>query len=211
LFHWFVELFDHKVVPNVPGDINPWAGNNYKKIWSSGPLDKTVYHPTNIVPSNVEDSLRKSYNSLFNISVEPAPSSWFKDLPTWLWVGGVVAGGAVVLGSVYVIYKFIQDPSFILFLGKAEGTAGGDVANAAAANVRTTVTPASPEGTVESSLALKITKGLVRGVVRGIRKLNPSYWFLTSTDTAEQAREFLTQQATTERLKRFYPYTEVNP
>ena len=48
LFNWFVELFDHKVIPNVPGDVN--SGNNtYKKIWSSGPLDKTVYHPTNIV------------------------------------------------------------------------------------------------------------------------------------------------------------------
>lgn len=97
LFNWFVELFDHKVVPNGPGDsINP--NNNYRKIWSNGPLDKSVFHPQNIVPNNVEDSLRNSYKSLFNISVEPSPSSWYKDLSTWLWYGGLIAGGVTVVG-----------------------------------------------------------------------------------------------------------------
>ncbi|SRR5258705_695110 len=79
LFSWFVELFDYKVVPNIAGDnINP--NNTYRKIWSNGPLDKSVFHPQNIVPNNVEDSLRNSYKSLFNISVEPSPSSLYKDL-----------------------------------------------------------------------------------------------------------------------------------
>jgi len=211
MFHWFVELFDYKVIPNVPGDNVSGTGNAYNKIWSSGPLDKTVYHPQNIVPSNVEDSLRKSYNSLFNINVEPTPTSWYRDLPSWLWIGGILAGGAVTIGTVFILYKFIQDPLFIANWGNVEGRAGTDVANAAAANLRTTVTPATPEGAVEESLAFKITRKVVRGVFRGVRKLNPSYWFLTSTDTAEQAREFLTQQATTNRLEDLYPYTQVNP
>jgi len=206
LFHWFVELFDHKVIPNVPGDKGLGGGN--RNIWLPKAIESnSFYHKP-----NVEESLRKSYNSLFNITVEPAATTWYRDLPSWLWIGGAVLGGAVVVGTVYVVYKFIQDPSFILFLGNSEGTAGADVGNAINNNVTTRITPASPDGVVEESLAFKITKGVVRGVVRGVRKLNPSYWFLTSTDTTVQAREFMTQQATAKyKLPEFYPYTNINP
>jgi hypothetical protein len=76
MFHWFVELFDYKVIPNVPGD--KISGN--KNIWLPKGLESHSFYPK----PNVEDSLRKSYNSLFNISVEPTPSSWYRDLPTRL-------------------------------------------------------------------------------------------------------------------------------
>src|SRR6201994_4963285 len=66
LFHWFVELFDHKIVPNVPGG----GSSVTKKIWNNSPIDKIAFNPQ--YPSNnIEESLRKSYKSLFNISVEP--------------------------------------------------------------------------------------------------------------------------------------------
>jgi len=202
LFHWFVELFDHKIVPNIPGD-KPLGSN--KNIWLPKGIESNSFYPK----PNVETSLRDSYKSLFNISVEPAPTRWYRELSSWLWVGGVVVGGAVVVGTVYVIYKFIQDPSFILFLGNSEGTAGADVGNP---NITTNVTPASPEEVFEGSKVFAITKLIVRGVGNNLKKLNPTYWFLTSTDTTVQAREFMTQQATAKyKLPEFYPYTNINP
>jgi hypothetical protein len=112
LFNWFVELFDHKVIPNVPGDN---GGKRIKDaLWTSS--DK---HP--IQPS-VEDSLRKSYKSLLNIQVEPQPTSWYKDYSTWLWI----IGGVFV---VYLGYKLINDPLFIEGLGRdvtgVDPSAGG--------------------------------------------------------------------------------------
>ena len=204
LFHWFVELFDHKVIPNVPGD-KPLGGN--KNIWLPKGIESNSFYPK----PNVESSLRDSYKSLFNISVEPAPTSWYRDLSSWLWVGGAVLGGVVVVGTVYVVYKFIQDPSFVLFLGNSEGTATTDVSNAMNANLRTTITPASPEDVSEGSSVFAITKLLVRGVGNGLKNLNPAYWFLTSTDNSGQLKEFMSQQATTKKLESFYPYTNINP
>jgi len=89
LFNWFVELFDLKVIPNVPGDNGTGGGGTKIKdaLWTSN--DRHLIQP------KVEDSLRKSYNSLLNIQVEPVqintPTKWYKDLSTWLWIVGGVA------------------------------------------------------------------------------------------------------------------------
>jgi hypothetical protein len=107
LFNWFVELFDHKVIPNVPGD-NGTGGTKVKDaLWTSS--DRHLIQP------KVEDSLRKTYNSLLNIQVEPTYTPWYKDLSTWLWIVGGVA-------VVYLGYKFIIDPLFISDLGRDNGT-----------------------------------------------------------------------------------------
>jgi len=107
LFNWFVELFDHKIIPNVSGDNTPGVS---KRLWSNGPIDKSAFNPQ--YPSGgVEGSLRKSYNSLLNIQVEPQPTSWYKDYSTWLWI----AGGVFV---VYLGYKLIIDPLFIHEIGR---------------------------------------------------------------------------------------------
>lgn len=203
MFHWFVELFDHRIIPNVPGENGIGTGPKSKNIWLPKGIESNSFYPK----PNVEESLRKSYNSLFSINVEPAPSSWYKDLPTWLWVGGLIAGGAVIVGTVYVIYKFIQDPLLISNIGNSEGTA--DAVNAAA-NVRTTVTPASPGGfeeVVEGSKAFKI----VKSISSGLKKLNPAYWFLTSNDTTEAAKAFMSLQQTDKCELKLFPYTAVNP
>jgi hypothetical protein len=64
LFNWFVELFDHKVIPNVPGDNAP--GSN-KNVWFPRGIESNSYYPK----PNIENSLRESYKSLFNIQVDP--------------------------------------------------------------------------------------------------------------------------------------------
>jgi hypothetical protein len=63
--------------------------------------------------------LRKSYNSLLNINVEPTP--WYKDLNNLWWLGGLLVKGAVAVGVVYLGYKFIIDPLFIESIDKGKG------------------------------------------------------------------------------------------
>jgi len=198
LFHWFVELFDHKVVPNVPGNNSSIFGNStgnnvikggYNGIWT--PSNK--YYPT----PNVETSLRDSYKSLLNISVEPTPSSWYNNFSTWIWVGGSIC-------LVYFGYKFISDPSFISELWNKY------VAGAESSAPAITVVPASsPDGAInsEGSIVYIVTKSIVNKV----KFLNPVYWFITPVDYKAELISFNTKQATFDRLEKFYPYTHVNP
>jgi len=60
LFHWFVELFDHRVIPNVPTD----KGGG--KIWSPRGIESNSHYPLPDTNKIFENSLRKSYNSLLN-------------------------------------------------------------------------------------------------------------------------------------------------
>jgi len=207
LFHWFVELFDHKIVPNVPGDNLSNSGNVYRKIWSNGPIDKSAFNPQNLITNNVEDSLRKSYKSLFNISVEPTPTSWYKDLSTWIWIGGIIAGGAIIVGGVYCVYSFIQDPS-ILF-GDTTVDKGKGVAPAVV------ISEASSEGsitpTVESSIALKITKKLVKTIFKPFKYLNPNYWLTLTPEQATDYEAFQATQRTVQYSSAYYPFTKINP
>jgi hypothetical protein len=209
LFHWFVELFDHKLVPNVPGESS--GGNSItQKLWTPRGLESNSYYPA----PKVETSLRKSYNSLLNLNVESSPS-WYKDLTNWWWLGGILVKGAAIVGVVYFGYKFIVDPLFIKELGTNNPTASG------ATTVTTTITGPSPEGSITPTadistgagvLALNVTKSIIKGMGNGFKKLNPTYWFITSTDNVEQTRNFLMRQCDAEaRLPKLYPYTEVNP
>ena len=100
LFTWIYDLFDHKVVPNVPN--NPpssWFSpkiESAKPSWFSGPYNN------NITPVNGLDSLRKTYvDELLNININTTP--WYKDLTTWLLIGGTLAS----IGVFYVGYKII--------------------------------------------------------------------------------------------------------
>jgi hypothetical protein len=203
LFHWFVELFDHKVIPNVPSD-NISGGSGNKNIWLPKGIESHSFYPK----PYVEDSLRKSYNSLFNINVEPTPISWYKDLSTWLWLGGIIC----TIGGLYIGYKLIIDPLFVEGLGR-DVTGTVDKGK----GVATTVT--SPEGSITptgatadaGSIVYKVTKTIVKSFFKPLKYLNPNYWFLTSTENTEEVKAFITQQATTKRLEDFYPYTKVNP
>ena len=108
LFHWFVELFDHKIIPNIPGDNTSGVS---KSLWSNGQIPKEAFNPQYPSSGYLEDSLRRSYNSLLNIQVEPAYTPWYKDYSTWFWI----IGGVCV---VYLGYKFIIDPLFIHEMGR---------------------------------------------------------------------------------------------
>jgi hypothetical protein len=199
LFNWFVELFDHKLVPNIPGDDS--NTNIYKKIWSKTPVDKSAFNPFH-PQGGVEDSLRKSYKSLLNINVD-STTSWYRDMNNWWWLGTLALKGAAIVGVLYFGYKFVIDPLFINDLGTTNPTSQGG-------NIPDTTGDDVSRGA--GAIALGVTKSIVKGISSGLKKLNPAYWFINSSDNAEEVISFLARQADAEaRYTKLYPYTEVNP
>jgi hypothetical protein len=111
LFYWFVELFDHKIVPNVPNNPSLPKGDN--GIWT--PLD----YKNNPILNNFtpESSLREWYKTPLNIYINTTP--WYKDLTTWLWIAGV----ANSLGVLYCGYGYSKLNPYNWFLGTPSTTA----------------------------------------------------------------------------------------
>jgi len=194
IFTWFVELFDHKVIPNIPGDkpIIPGSNGGIKTIYD---LKRNPFLD-NLSSTSMSESLRESYKDMFNIRVEPIPTSWYKDTTTWLWIGGIVLS----LGGLYFGYKFLFDPTFI-----------DNMNNSGTATAKPS--PIDPSGSGEGSNPILNGIGIISKYVNnGIKKLNPLYWFMSSTDTNAQLQSFLENQNDIHRSNmRFYPFTEINP
>lgn len=180
---------------------------------SNGPIDKSVFNPFSSTQP-LENSLRKSYNSLLNINVEPTP--WYKDLNNLWWLGGLLVKGAVAVGVVYLGYKFIIDPLFIESIDKGKGvdriSTNIDIAQTAGASpskispsTEGSLTPTNVEGaTIFNSIKSVFSNNL--------KKLNPAYWFINSSDIAANTKTFLSlQQSGVNRMEHLYPFTEVNP
>jgi len=200
MFNWFVELFDHRVVPNVPGDN---TGNAYKKIWSNGPIDKSAFNPQYPTSGSVEDSLRKSYNSLLNIQVEPvSASSWYKDISTWLWI----LGGITV---VYFGYKLIFDPLIIENITSGSTTAKPSPTDGAGP---------STEIYIQDNRGATDFTSAIGSFIRKIKtNINPFNWIIASSETGyatatQNFKTFMERQNHMETADRtLYPFTTINP
>jgi hypothetical protein len=188
LFNWFVELFDHKVVPNTPnnpsdGSWNKW--NPLKQIgWNTKPMhDNGIGKMMDLAKS------QDFYKSPINLSVNTS-TSWYKDLGTWLWLGGIACG----IGLLYFGYKFLMDPTFISELGRDNTTTAQDIVP------DINITEASSNNTISD-----LTN-------RFISKLNPFNYFTNASELNRQYRSFMEQQYRLETADRtLYPFTDVNP
>lgn len=199
LFNWFVELFDHKVIPNVPGDGGS-GGNRIKDaLWTSS--DKHPIQPT------VEDSLRKSYKSLLNIQVEPVHTSWYKDYSTWLWV----IGGVFV---VYLGYKLIVDPLFIEGLGSGTSTARQSPIDGAAGPSNAPDITLNDSRSGISGISV-VTKSIGKAIGKIKTSLNPFNWIVAGSETgvnSQSFKNFMEKQNHMETAERtLYPFTTLNP
>lgn len=216
LFNWFFELFDYKVVPNIPGDpslpskpsrpIIP--GNNLPSI-----LD--LNFPKDIPRVEKEpwyESLRELYKQpTVNINVNP----WYKDLSTWLWIGSI----AGTIGICYVGYKiifdplFISDDSFFSFLNRfnSRGDGGGGPNLGGAPDIELT-SPSSGGSITPIASGSNSSRSLTFLLKSGIRKLNPYYWLSSTVDVEASRNLFMDNQLNVNTYdRRFYPYTEYNP
>lgn len=198
LFHWFFDLFDHKVVPNLPGEGKPSFpkrfGENY---WSPRGLDQSW----NQSLPKLDKLSTDLFKSPFGINLNPTP--WYKDLSTWLWIGGAITMAAGSLGIIYLGYKLTTDPGAIWSIFKSGGGTGPE----------TNVTPATPptDGVNPDTIQANIIIKSIKSIGKNLNKLNPYYWFLTPSDFETKHHEFILQQQSTNYDVRYYPFTEVNP
>jgi hypothetical protein len=115
LFCWFVELFDNKIIPNIPGDnggtwfSKPFAPFGGGRI--SEPKYKSLIVPSNLkIPDFIETpSLRELYKNS-----TPNTKSWYNyitDYNTLWWIG--VTAGTGTIGVIYLGYNLVANPLFL--------------------------------------------------------------------------------------------------
>ena len=202
LFNWFVELFDQKIVPNVPN--NSGSGGLGRKVFHN-PIDKSVWNPISkdILP---DFSLRELYkNPTINVNID---TPWYKEWKTWMWILGIA-------GACYFGYTYIIDPFFI------QGTPTVKANSINPSPIDPNLPGDNVSGGIgdhEITLAGKIVDigKSIGGAIGTIKsKLNPFNWLLASSsaqDVNNQFESFIERQnelVTADR--RYYPFTEINP
>ena len=202
LFHWFVELFDHKVVPNVPGDS---GGTWFSK--PPVPKNKSIFVPSNISIPNILENDTFSLRNLYKDAV-PSSTPWYRDTNNLFWFL-TIAG---TIGAVYVGYKIYMDPSIIMSVFKSNPTI----------NTQAPTPPNDPSGsniTLEQAATgsigsgvTDVTKGFINAYKYTINKLNPINWFIGATEAKSQFDSFMEIQYDYNRADRsLYPFTNKNP
>jgi len=221
LFYWFVELFDHKIVPNVPNN-PPASATNSSGGWFNKAVDanKSVYNKPLIISSGIDipsllDTDKFSLRSLYKDGVINTPStSWYRDWSTLLWWSATIVG---IAGVAFIGYKFIIDPLFIEGLGR-----GNTVVNAPQPpqTPNISVTPAtsgsssgsgSPDAAITTNL-LSSGKRLLGIIINPVKLLNPFYWLpASSSDVPSTVEGFMQQQASHNYNSKLYPFTPDHP
>jgi hypothetical protein len=200
IFNWFIELFDHKIVPNTPSSPSSrWT--NYNKnnlIPEKDPLENTKYI------RNLLKDQPNWFDSSPSINVNKESTPWYKDLSTWLWFGGIICS----VGAIYVGYKFITDPTFIetIFSTGSSSTVTPDINIDGTPSPDITLTDRISQGFVY------VSSGIGSAYSYTLKKLNPLNWFNSTTDINNQFKIFMEKQNDMVRAdRRFYPFTETNP
>jgi len=171
LFNWFVELFDHKIIPNVP-DNNPKP-----HFWSPRGIDYSWYNKLPKLENIPNDFVK---NPFINVTATPVVDPWYKSLNTWLWIGGILCS----VGVLYTGYKFLTDPSFLInHLNMPDPTGP--------TNPGPNIGAAQPDGgditlTERLSNVSKAIGGLITTSSIAIRNnLNPYNWFVSAAAQPE--------------------------
>jgi hypothetical protein len=107
VFGWFLNLFDQKIVPNVP-NTKPNGPSKSALDYILSPVEKEPWKPLNNPMKDTESrfSLRELYMKP-NATIDVTP--WYRDSSTWLWI----IGSGITLGLVYFGYKICTDGAFI--------------------------------------------------------------------------------------------------
>ena len=207
LYNWIYDFFDTKIVPGNPPTPKTTGGNmptrdpiipkiitanieeaGYKPFsWSKikeGGETSGVFSLRDLYASKPSD---KYFDNPINVNINP--SAWYKDLSTWLIIGGVVS----LLGIGYLGYVYLFSS--------------------------TAIDPTSPAGTVTPTLnkpvpnatGFSITSS-ISAITNNIKKLNPAYWFLTTTDVDAAHNNLMLHQSTPSLVNNnYYPFTSSDP
>ena len=210
LFNWFLNLFDQRIVPNVP---NTKPNNPSKSVIDyitspvekmKGPVPKDAWNP--ILKGELPTiSLRDIYmKGSPTIDITP----WYRDTTTWLYLIGI----GLSIGVGYFGYKLYSDPSWIYSFFTTPDVVSPTTPKAGPSNLP----PLPPSPDPEITISYNITKGLVAGIIKPLsyikNKLNPFNYVLSSTEANNQYQTFIDlQNNPVSADRRYYPFTEVNP
>jgi hypothetical protein len=208
MFNWFFELFDYKIIPNIP---NNKPSSSWPDKISLPKSDVPPYYKNEAWIDEMFKTKAKGDwfkpSPQYNINFNTNP--WYMDLTTWLWVAGV----AGTLGACYVGYQFfcnplfIQDGNFFSFLQYFKSS-------------NPNINQVSPDGTVTDNLGERFTelkddsgsKSYVALLSNQLKKLNPFYWITSAAEHNEQYSRFMEKQnALHTQDFRFFPFTTDNP
>ena len=208
LFHWLVELFDHKIVPNVPGDGPSFKKPNTSGYWLPKGIDQSWY---NRLPK-LENLPSEWYKPGISFNIGQPSIPWYRDWSTLWWVGGILGS----LGMAYISYKLYSDPSLVTnFIkntffssnGGGPGASSGPAGTGAPDITQTSPTASSSSGpetrTMGNSIAYFFSKTY--------HTINPYNWFTSRNNFEMNHDRFLEQQASTDYNNKLWPFTEVNP
>ena len=211
LFHWLFELFDHKIVPNVPNPGTGGSGGQIDKVskdWFDGWKSKGESVNNKPILDRMLDrsnSLRESY---INVNITPTP--WYKDFSTWLWIGGAIG----VLSIGFLGYKLIYDPSYFIDFNfnKVDKGKGIDPAGISGNSGPSVVISPSTEGSITPTV-IPGSKSITSYISSAFSKLNPINWFMASEVSFEEARRNLLniQMDYNRQNRSFYPFTPIDP
>ena len=215
LFNWFLNLFDQRIVPNVPSNKpnNPsksvidYITSPVEKM--KGPISKDAWNPV------LNGELPKI--SLRDLYMKGSPSiditPWYRDTGTWLYIIGIGCS----VGLFYLSYKIYSDPSWILSYFNNPDIGSKTVTPISPVPGPSTLPslPPSPDITLTNNLSKGIGS-IVTGVTKPFsyikNKLNPFNYVLSSNEVNDQYQFFMDVQNNPATANRnYYPFTEVNP
>jgi hypothetical protein len=196
LFHWFVELFDHKVVPNVPGDTGGYFSNTKPSL----PKNKPLIISSGINVPDISDKFF-SLRELYKDATPGSHTAWYKEWSTYLWIIGIVS-------VAFIGYKFIIDPLFVESLPSYPSGPKGKGVEIPSPD---TPTPSNFTNTPFHSKIFSSISWLGGSTFKGLKMLNPLYWLPNSSDIATASEAFMNHQVSQNYDNRYYPFTEVHP
>jgi hypothetical protein len=221
LFTWFVELFDHKIVPNPPTNPNT-PSSSILKWWA--PKENTISNKGVIGDIfdivKTPDSLRETYKHQ-NISI--GTSSGWSDwsISSWVWYGGIAL---ISVGALYLGYKFVMDPTWFLgsdIKGKApfpqhphiDPTSSGTTTPTSIPLVDTRTVEATEQAPDVSTSAFAYVTNRIYQFNRSVlNAINPLNYIKPAAQTQNEFNAYMDKQIHWERADtRYYPFTEINP
>ena len=221
LFEWFLDFLGYDVGPkssNLPKYKSAWS------YWNPNHSNEIFYDRVN--PLSKISNVSKDWLPGVNINVNTTP--WYKDLTTWLWIGGIIS----FIGVGYLGYKFLFDPTFIESLpsfrktgptppvdpdnlpgspGPSEIRLGSIQSTRGKGKEILDATIATDAPSVSEIVTIGV-KQVSQKIVMGSKMLNPFYWMTSNEDWLSAEQEFRHQQNDSTRAnKRYFPYTPDYP
>lgn len=205
MFNWFVELFDYKVVPNIPGDS---GGGIFSK--PSVPKSKHIFIPSNLSIPNLVEAEPFSLRKLYMSGTPTETISWYRDSNSWFWI----LTAALTVGVVYVGVQSYYEPMYLFNLFKSSVPTTTVTGPTPPLDPGSLPTAAAVAG--GSDITLDNSSNITQKTVDFFRKvkkgLNPFNYLASASDAQSQFKVLMEVQNDYNRADRsLYPFTTHNP